>query len=149
MKAGVIATLLAILAGAIVPVQVGVNAVLDQQLKSPFFTSFIVFLVGAVGIFISFLFTQESIPNAGTIRATTWWAWLGGLLGALYILSLIILANYINIGLLTILALAGQLVMAMIVDHFGWFGSEPNPINLYKIGGVILIGIGIYLIKKF
>ena len=54
MKAGLIATLLAILAGAIVPVQVGVNAVLDQQLKSPFFTSFIVFLVGAIGILISF-----------------------------------------------------------------------------------------------
>ena len=70
MKAGIIATVLAILAGAIVPVQVGVNAVLDQQLKSPFFTSFIVFLVGAVGIFISFMFTQETIPTAVTVKAS-------------------------------------------------------------------------------
>ena len=53
MKAGIIVTILAILAGAIVPMQVGVNAVLDQQLKSPFFSSLIVFLVGAVGIVIS------------------------------------------------------------------------------------------------
>ncbi len=149
MKAGIIATVLAILAGAIVPVQVGVNAVLDQQLKSPFFTSFIVFLVGAVGIFISFMFTEETIPTAVTVKASSWWAWLGGLLGALYILSLIILSQYINIGLLTILALGGQLVMAMIVDHFGWFGSTVNPITYLKVLGLLLIGVGIYLIKKF
>jgi transporter family-2 protein len=149
MKAGIIATVLAILAGAIVPVQVGVNAVLDQQLKSPFFTSFIVFLVGAVGIFISFFFTEESFPTGATIKGTTWWAWLGGLLGAIYILSLIILSQYINIGLLTILALAGQLVMAMVVDHFGWFGSTVNPISYLKILGLILIGLGIFLIKKY
>lgn len=149
MKAGIIATILAIIAGAIVPIQVGVNAVLDQQLKSPFFTSFIVFVVGAVGIFISFLFTEETIPTAVTVKSSSWWAWLGGLLGALYILSLIILSQYINIGLLTILALAGQLVMAMIVDHFGWFGATVNPITYLKVLGLVLIGVGIYLIKKF
>lgn len=149
MKAGIIVTILAILAGAIVPVQVGVNAVLDQQLKSPFFSSLVVFLVGAVGIFISLFFTEETIPSASTVKSSTWWAWLGGLLGALYILSLILLAQYIDIGLLTILAMAGQLVMAMIVDHFGWFGSSVNPINYIKIIGLVLIGIGIYLIKRF
>lgn len=149
MKAGLIATLLAILAGAIVPVQVGVNAVLDQQLKSPFFTSFIVFLVGAIGILISFFFTEETFPTVVTIKASSWWSWLGGLLGALYILSLIILSQYINIGLLTILALAGQLVMAIIVDHFGWFGAKVNPITYMKVLGLILIGFGIYLIKKY
>ena len=148
MKAGLIATLLAILAGAIVPVQVGVNAVLDQQLKSPFFTSFIVFLVGAIGILISFFFTEETLPTVVTIKASSWWQWLGGLLGALYILSLIILSQYINIGLLTILALAGQLVMAIIVDHFGWFGAKVNPITYMKVLWLILIGFGIYLIKK-
>ena len=142
MKAGLIATLLAILAGAIVPVQVGVNAVLDQQLKSPFFTSFIVFLVGAIGILISFFFTEETFPTVVTIKASSWWSWLGGLLGALYILSLIILSQYINIGLLTILALAGQLVMAIIVDHFGWFGAKVNPITYTKVLGLILIGFG-------
>ena len=149
MYANVILLILAVLVGMVIPVQIGLNSILDTQLKNPFFSSFLVFLVGAGGILLSALLAPQPIPSSSLIKGSHWWSYLGGLLGAVYILSLIILSQYINIGLLSILALAGQLLMSVVVDHYGWFGSEVNPINGMKILGLLCIGLGVYLLSKF
>ena len=97
MYANVILLILAVLVGMVIPVQIGLNSILDTQLKNPFFSSFLVFLVGAGGILLSALLAPQPIPSSSLIKGSHWWSYLGGLLGAVYILSLIILSQYINI----------------------------------------------------
>ena len=50
--------------------------------------------------------------------------------------------------LFMVLVLAGQLGMAMTLDHFGWAGFRENPISALKLAGIAAIGVGIWLIRK-
>jgi transporter family-2 protein len=47
-----------------------------------------------------------------------------------------------------VLVLAGQLSMAMLLDHFGWAGFREAPISLGKMAGLALIVTGIWLIRR-
>ena len=38
--------------------------------------------------------------------------------------------------------IAGQLGVAMVIDHFGWLGVERSPITAAKIAGVALLAVG-------
>ncbi|MNN39276.1 hypothetical protein D3C81_1533070 [compost metagenome] len=46
------------------------------------------------------------------------------------------------------LVLAGQLTMAMALDHFGWAGFREAPASLGKLTGLVLIFGGIWLIRR-
>jgi bacterial/archaeal transporter family-2 protein len=47
-----------------------------------------------------------------------------------------------------IAAILGQLIIGMIIDHFGLFGVKILPINLYRIIGIILMVISLLLFFK-
>lgn len=47
-----------------------------------------------------------------------------------------------------VLVIAGQLVMAVLVDHFGWLGMPQKPFTLFKAFGLLLILFGVVLLKK-
>ena len=44
-----------------------------------------------------------------------------------------------------ILLIAGQIIMAMAVSHFGLLESPKDPINLTKIIGAIFVFVGVIL----
>ncbi|MNL89724.1 hypothetical protein D3C87_2202270 [compost metagenome] len=46
------------------------------------------------------------------------------------------------------LVLAGQLGMALALDHFGWAGFREAPISAGKIAGLVLILAGVFLIRR-
>jgi transporter family-2 protein len=46
------------------------------------------------------------------------------------------------------LVLAGQLSMALTLDHFGWAGFREAPISPGKLAGLLLIVAGIWLIRR-
>ena len=57
------------------------------------------------------------------------WAWFGGLIGAFYVAISTVVASQLGTASLLGLALAGQLAMALVVDHFGWLGLPEHPIT--------------------
>jgi transporter family-2 protein len=76
------------------------------------------------------------------------WAWFGGLFGAFYVAVSTIVAAELGASSLLALALAGQLAMALVVDHFGWLGMPENPITWVRLVGVALLGTGVWLIAR-
>jgi transporter family-2 protein len=46
------------------------------------------------------------------------------------------------------LTLAGQMVAALIVDHYGAIGFPPNPVTLGRVVGVVLLIVGVVLIMR-
>lgn len=44
-------------------------------------------------------------------------------------------------------ALSGQIIVATIVSHFGWFDLPLKPISLPKISGIIALIVGMLLIN--
>ena len=72
----------------------------------------------------------------------------GGLVGALYVGSIVFTVRALGAGGLTAVTIAGQLGLAMVIDHFGWLGVEKSPITVAKVGGVVLLALGTWLVIR-
>ncbi len=82
------------------------------------------------------------------MKGLSWWHWAGGFLGAFFIATAAFAGPRIGALLLMVLVLAGQLGMALLLDHFGWAGYRETPISVGKVAGVLLIVAGIWLIRR-
>jgi transporter family-2 protein len=129
-------------------VQVAMNSQLRKFLQNANSAALVSFLVGAVALLALVIGTRAPVPARETLTSVPLWAWFGGLLGAFYVASSTVIAAELGATTLLALALAGQLTTALVMDHFGWLGLPVNPISLTRVTGVVLLGIGVWLIAR-
>lgn len=100
---------------------------------------------GCLGVFS--LMRGGIVASLAAIPAQPWWSLLGGLLGAGALLSYVVLAPKIGLSALLGLAIAGQIVSSLVIDHFGLMGASERPVSLVKLAGsmVMLTGLAIAL----
>jgi transporter family-2 protein len=72
----------------------------------------------------------------------------GGLIGALYVGSIVFTVRALGVGGLTALTVGAQLAVAVVIDHFGWLGAERSPIDAGKLAGIALLAAGTYLVIR-
>jgi len=72
----------------------------------------------------------------------------GGLAGAIFVASIVWTVRALGVGGLTAVTIAGQLGVAIVIDHFGWLGVEKSPITVAKILGVALLALGTWLVIR-
>ena len=72
----------------------------------------------------------------------------GGIAGAVYVGSIVFTVRALGAGGLTALTIAGQLGVAIVIDHFGWLGVERSPISVAKVAGVVLLAVGTWLVIR-
>lgn len=141
--------LLALLAGLAVAVQTGVNAQLKLVVNNPTLTALLSFSVGTIILLIYVLLSSyHSLPSVNMLAGIPWWKWLGGVMGAFYITTVVIIAPKIGAANTLGFIVAGQLISAVIFDHFGLIGFVIRPITLLRILGVIFLILGVYLIRR-
>lgn len=138
--------------GMSLTLQVGINGRLQAGLESPVLAAAVSFGVGLVGLAAAYLVLlvsgNEAVPSLGTIHQIPWWMWGGGLIGAAYIYSATILPGKIGFGQMFSLIVAGQVIMAILFDHFGLLGSPVHPVNPLRILGVLLLIVGVVIIQN-
>jgi transporter family-2 protein len=140
----------ALLAGIANAVQSGVNATLSKNLAQPFAAGIVVSLMGGVTLLVvGLLLGRFALPNLGDIRAVPSWAWFGGVIGALLILSQLFVAQQIGAAPYIGLLVTAGVVTSILLDHFGWVGFDQHPVTLWRaLGGLLMIG-GIALVALF
>jgi transporter family-2 protein len=79
-------------------------------------------------------------------EAPVWAIFAGGLIGALYVGSIVWTVRALGAGGLTAATVAGQLGAAILIDHLGWFGVDRSPVTAAKLAGVALLAAGTYLV---
>jgi bacterial/archaeal transporter family-2 protein len=129
-------------------VQVGMNAQLRNTLSSAHGAALVSFLVGTAALIVVMLATRTSIPARETFAAVPMWAWFGGLLGAFCVASSTVVASQVGATALLGLVLVGQLVGAVVIDHYGWLGLPEHPVTAMRLIGVALLGAGVWLIVR-
>jgi transporter family-2 protein len=135
----------ALLAGAMLPIQFGINAQLAQWVGGSLRAALVSFVVGAAGLLLVVLVAARGWPDrAGD---APWWVWTGGLLGAFYVVGSIVTAPKLGAATLVALILAGQAIASLLVDHFGWVGFEESPITPLRLAGVLLLAAGVVLVR--
>jgi len=129
-------------AGACLPLQAGINGQLAKQVSSVLAAALISFAVGTLALLLVVL-AQRELPGGGALKGLTWWHWSGGLLGVIFIATAAFAGPRVGALLFMVLVIAGQLGMALLLDHFGWAGFRQAPISLGKVAGLLLIVAGI------
>jgi bacterial/archaeal transporter family-2 protein len=140
--------LLSILAGVAVAFQTGVNSQLRTDTNNPVLTALISFGVGTLALVILYVTLFRQSPTFPESYSFTWWKFTGGLLGVLYVTGVVIAAPRIGAANALAFIVAGQFVAAIVIDHFGWMKLPINPISTYRLAGIALLLVGVYLIQK-
>lgn len=140
--------LLTFLAGAGLVVQVGMNAAVGQAFGRPLLGALVNFVVGLAALMLVALATRAPLPNREALAAVPWWAWLGGMMGALYVTTATTAGPRLGALLLLALGVAGQMVASLVVDHYGLLGFPQQPVTAAKIVGVLLLCAGIALVAR-
>ena len=138
----------ALVAGAMLPFQAGVNAQLAHWVGGPVRASLVSFAVGTLALLAVTLALFRGVPSA-KLEDAPWWVWVGGLLGAFYVVGSIVTAPRLGAVTLVAALLAGQAVASLVVDHFGWVGFAEQPITPGRVAGLVLIGLGVALVRVF
>ena len=140
--------LLAALAGASIVVQQALNANLRLALSSAVWSGFVSYLVGLVCMALLALALRDPVPSAGLAARIPWWAWSGGLFGAIFIGLSIYLVPQLGAATFIALLVAGQMIASVTVDHFGWLGVAQRSFDLPRLVGVALLVGGVVLIRR-
>ncbi|MBY0111523.1 MAG: DMT family transporter [Phycisphaerales bacterium] len=139
--------LAAALAGAVLPIQAACNAKMGTHLQQPMQATVYSFLIGLVALLLIALAMRQPAPAPAKLLGAPWWAHVAGMLGAVYVVSSIILTPKLGVVALTGAVLAGQMVIAVILDHFGWLGLRQNPVTPLKGLGIAFLIAGVLLIR--
>ena len=135
---------LAVGAGVSFVFQQAVNANLRGEIRSPWWAGFISYLGGTIAMFIMVLALREPWP---AVSQTSWISWTGGIFGAIYIAVSILLLPRLGATIVVALLVLGQMVGAMLFDHFALLGMPENSITPTRVAGVALLISGVVLIR--
>lgn len=136
--------LLAIIAGLGITLQTTLNGQLAKGVGGDSVAAALFsFTAGAVCLGAFSLMRGGILTSLVAIPAQPWWNLLGGVLGAGALLSYVVLAPKIGPSSLLGLAIAGQIISSLVIDHFGLFGTIERPVSLFKLGGSMLMLAGL------
>lgn len=139
---------LALLAGAFLPIQAGLNARLGKEAANPVYASLLSFVVGAAGLLIYILLTRQTLSWEG-VKAAPAWAWAGGLLGAFYVTVIIFAFPKLGPGMTFGLIVAGQMIISILLEHFNLLVAQQSSVSIMKLIGIALIVAGVIIIRKY
>ena len=91
------------------------------------------------------MLARGEVPLVRDLARLPIWAWGAGLLGAVFVFSILYAIPKIGALPAMILAVFGQLIAALIIDHFGLFNLPKLPISPLKLLGILLIMCGFAL----
>jgi bacterial/archaeal transporter family-2 protein len=140
--------LLALLCGVLLPMQAGINARLRGGLGHPLLAALVSFLVGSAALALVALAARVPLPLEAKTGRLPWWAWMGGLLGAVYVALIIVLVPRLGAATLIAAVVAGQLASSLLLDHFALVGYAHHPVNVWRVLGAALLLVGVILIQR-
>jgi transporter family-2 protein len=140
--------LLALAAGVLLPVQAGVNAQLRSAVGSPLTAALVSFLVGTAGLVTAAVILRTPMALRGAWVDSPWWQWVGGLIGALYVIATIVLAPRLGAATLVAAVVAGQMIASLLLDQYGLLGFPTHPINGLRVLGAGLVIVGVILVQR-
>lgn len=140
---------LALLIGAAIAMQAGVNATLGKGLASPIHASLVSFAVGTLALaVVALVRPQDPFVGAPALGGIPLWAWTGGFLGAFLVAASVEIAPRMGAASFLAAVIAGQLLTALVLDHFGWLGFEVQLVTWRRLAAVALMAGGAVLLRS-
>ena len=140
--------LLALCVGGLLPVQGAINAHLGKSLNHPLQATFISFFGAILFLIILLVALNPPLPSVSQLKSTPAFYFTGGIYGVIFVTTILMLAPRIGIANTLVATIIGQLIISVILDHFGVFGLLRHPVNGFRLLGCVGLMISLYLIQK-
>ena len=138
---------LAFAAGAVLPLQALINAQLGKNTSGALFASTCSFLVGTAVLATAMLVTRTTVPSLENLLRLPAWMWLGGALGASFVIIATLAVPRIGASSLVALVVFGQMAAALAYDRFGVL-QPVQSISATRLFGALLILAGVLLVLQ-
>lgn len=146
MKTTLLLSLLALISGALIPVQAASNAALSRTIGGNVpFAALTLFLVAAAASAVVVLVQGQGLPVSKALAESPWWSFSGGPIVAFYVFTITFLSPRLGVGNAIALIVAGQVFSALTIDHFGLMRSLVFTLTPTRIAGAALVVIGVFL----
>jgi len=147
MDTKAIAVLATAAAGGLVAMQAPINSALGKSMGSlPAASfSFAIGLVALVGITFA---SGEGFGRIGSVGDLSWYYLIGGLLGAVYVTTVLIAVRTLGAGGVTAATIAGQLTLSVVLDQLGILGLAQRELTPARVLGVALLAAGVFLVVR-
>jgi transporter family-2 protein len=139
---------LALLSGAALAVQVGLNNGLRERMDHPVQAAFTSFATGTLALLAFALALRPAWPRTSSLSAGPWWIWMGGIVGASYILVTISYSNRLGAAGWLGVVVTGQILTSVLLDHFGLVGFAVHPVTPWRVVGVGLLLAGAAVVLR-
>jgi transporter family-2 protein len=148
MNPSLLAMIAVVIGGAATALQAPTNAKMMGAVGSPVNAAFVSFAVGTAALGILALVLQTR-PDMAASRALPWYAWVGGLYGAIFVVAAAWGVPRLGVATTIILMVAGQLLLSVVLDHFGAMGMPKQPISWGRVAGVLMVVGGVLMVRRF
>ena len=118
-------------------------------MDSPVLAAFISFVVGTAAWLVYLLLAGVPLTNLAGLKEAPAVAWAGGFLGAFFVAAAVTLVPRLGVAMTFSLLIAGQMIVTLVIDHFGLLDVPVKEVSIPRIGGILLITAGVVLIRRF
>jgi transporter family-2 protein len=141
-----LAVILMAVVGGLIAAQPAVNAGLGRATGS-LAAALVSFAIGTLLLAGIVVIAGEAGGVAHTFDVR-WYYLLGGVLGAAYVLTALVVVKEVGAGGVAAATITGQLTLSIVLDQLGILGLEQQPITWERVAGVGLLLAGTYLIVR-
>ncbi|MDT8860783.1 DMT family transporter [Alkalihalobacillus sp. MEB130] len=142
---GLLMILFTFLGGITLSAQSAINGTFSRK-AGTIETTFLTFLTGTMFLAIFILFFGNG--NMFAILEIPKWQLSAVFLGVMFLLFIIAAVPKIGVIATNITVIIGQLVIGIVIDHFGWFNSLVIPLDMKRYFALLFMIIALYFIYK-
>jgi bacterial/archaeal transporter family-2 protein len=143
-----IAAVLMVVAGGFIALQSPINSGLGKHVGA-LQGAFVSFLIGTLVLLVAATFARGGLGRISHVGDVSSWIYVtGGILGAGYVTAALLSVRSLGTGGVIAATIAGELTVAVLIDQFGWFGVDKQPIDTARVTGIVLLAAGVLLIVK-
>jgi len=139
---------MALITGALIPVQAAANAALSQSINSVGYSALLLFVIGFICVALFLGVNQVMPPSLPQLLSAPSYGYIGGLIVATYVLSITYLAPRMGVGNAICLIVTGQIIAAVLIDQFGLMGARVFELSWQRLVGVVVMICGLFMARS-
>jgi bacterial/archaeal transporter family-2 protein len=139
------AFVLTVVAGALVAAQAPINSHLGKAVGT-FQAAFISFLVGTLALFVIVLLAGGF--GGMQIGSVPWYYLTGGLLGVVFVSTLLVAVRTLGAAGILAATLVGQMSASVVIDRYGLLGLEKTAVTGSRVAGIAIVVAGTLLVVR-
>ena len=139
-------TLLPLIGGGFIAAQAPINARLKTILDAPVGSALISFVIGTLVLGVTAALAGQMGETVTHFGGGPWWAYLGGVCGAVFVFATLYSSPRIGVTTTFVAVVLGQVVVAALIDRFGWFDVKAVPFTWQRGLAIGLLIVSLVLI---